>query len=252
MFFILSKLLTFIIHPFIWILALFIGSLISKKPNRKKYLFIAGLVFCFLFSNQFIYNEVALVWEHQIPSQIAHHKNYGVAIVMGGIAGTDIENDLYSFNKNAERLLNVLPYYFENKVDKILIAGGSGKLFQGEKEAEVIQKYLLSVGVDQRDILLDTNSRNTHENALYTSKIIAEKDLKGPFLLSTSAVHMPRSFACFQKKGIPVVPYPVDYTGKKSYDLGLILFPKPEVISYWYWLIHEWVGMLSYRLMGYC
>ena len=47
-------------------------------------------------------------------------------------------------------------------------------------------------GVRKKDILLENQSRNTHENAIYSLKIIEEENIEGKVLLITSAFHMRR------------------------------------------------------------
>ena len=88
-------------------------------------------------------------------------KKFDVAIILGGISNYDEFHNQTIFHGNSERLINVLPLYFSGQVKKILFAGGSGRLDKQNVEAIHIEKYLMSLGVKQRDILLDTNSRNT-------------------------------------------------------------------------------------------
>ena len=65
-------------------------------------------------------------------------------------------------------------------------------------------------GLDARRILVETRSRNTYENAVY-SKELAQPQPGQIWLLVTSANHMPRAVGCFRAVGFDVIPYPVDY-----------------------------------------
>lgn len=250
MFFILSKVLFFLIQPLVWAVVLLVLSMHSKVEKRRKRYRISALAVLLFFSNQFIFNEVSRVWENQTPA-FQSSEQYDVAIVLGGISNYDKHHFQSAFYGNSERLINVLPLYFNGQVKKILFAGGSGRLDKQNVEAVHIEKYLLSLGVKQEDILLDTQSRNTYENAKFALQLIKKTDL---LLLSTSATHMPRSLACFKKLGAYPTPFVVDYVSYEDnrFNLDKLLVPNPRVIHYWYWLLHEWTGILSYKLKGLC
>ena len=69
-------------------------------------------------------------------------------------------------------------------------------------------------------------------------------------LLITSAFHMPRSVALFQKAGISVMPWPVDYRTRG--DLGLRLdFTQPSLnAQITSTAAREWMAIIGYRLAG--
>ena len=250
MLFILSKVLFFLLQPLVWVVTLLILSLGSKVTIRRRTYQITALVVLFLFSNQFIFNKLCRLWENQIPAFQSTEK-FDVAIVLGGISNFDDIHNQPAFHGNSERLMNVLPLYFSGQVKKILFAGGSGRLDKENAEAIHIKKYLLSLGVKQKDILLDTNSRNTYENAKFALQLVNQNNR---LLLSTSATHLVRSLACFEKMGVSPTPFPVDYMSyeENRFDLDKLLIPSPRVLMQWYWLLHEWVGILIYKVRGYC
>ena len=250
MFFFLSKILTFLLQPLVWVVVLLLLSICSKVQKRRKRYRISALVVLLFFSNQFIFNEVSRVWENQIPAYQGT-KTFDVAIVLGGLSNFDEFHNQHAFHANTERLMNVLPLYFNGQVKNILFAGGSGRIDKQNIEAIFIEKYLISLGVKKEHILLDTKSRNTYENAKYAVGLISKND---KLLLSTSASHMPRSLACFKKLGVSPTPFPVDYVSyeKNRFNVDKILVPDASTINYWYLLLHEWVGTLSYKLKDYC
>ena len=77
-------------------------------------------------------------------------------------------------------------------------------------EAETARRNLLGLGVPDQDIILETESRTTGENAKYTALFLKERGFKRP-LLVTSAYHMQRSVLNFEKYGVPVTPFPAGY-----------------------------------------
>jgi len=134
-----------------------------------------------------------------------------------------------------------------------LISSGSGNLFNPDsREALIVQKYLLEIGIPSRDILVESESRNTRQNAVNSAEILNKSYPNGKFILVTSGYHIPRAEKCFKKLGIDVTLYGVDhYAGFRKYSLRNILLPKTYALFKWDLLIHEWVGMVSYKIMGY-
>lgn len=253
MFFFLSKVLSFFLQPLSWVFTLLILSFVVKKPKIKKRFLISAIAVLFVFSNPFIFNVCSYNWEVELTDPLLLEDTFDVAIVLGGIVKSEEDKNQLQFASNSDRILMVLPLYFSGKVKKILISGGSGNLSQDEIEADVLAKYLYQLGVNPRDIIQETKSRNTYENAKFSAEILKEGFPSAKFLLSTSSTHMKRSLSCFKKQGIECTPFSVDKINRYSdFDLSHLLIPQPYILSNWYWLIHEWIGMLIYKLYAYC
>ena len=77
-----------------------------------------------------------------------------------------------------------------------------------------MKEILEVMGVPGRSMLLERNSRNTYDNALYTAVVLNNKNIKR-ILLVTSAFHMRRAVALFEKQGFDVVPAISPNPGKK-------------------------------------
>lgn len=253
MFFILSKVLLFILLPIVWITAILVFSILTKNPKKRKKGIIAVLILILFFSNDFIINETFRLWEED-PVSIASLPNYEVGIILTGITNTGKESeDRVYFQKGADRLLHTVQLYKLGKIKKILITGGAAKLI-GEGVAEAIQlrKVLLFCGVNEQDIILEDQAKNTRENALFSKRALDSLDIKGNQLLITSAFHMRRAKGCFKKVELSVDIYPVDYY---TYDRKLtpdkILIPSEAALGKWALLIHEVTGYVVYKVTGY-
>jgi uncharacterized SAM-binding protein YcdF (DUF218 family) len=75
-------------------------------------------------------------------------------------------------------------------------------------------EYLKFQGVPAQVIQLETQSRSTHENALYSASIL--KQLPGSKVLLTSDFHMFRARRAFARVGIQVSPRPIPDVIKRS------------------------------------
>jgi uncharacterized SAM-binding protein YcdF (DUF218 family) len=94
---------------------------------------------------------------------------------------------------------------------------------------------------------------NTYEEALSMSKLVKTKGWKS-VLLVTSASHMRRSVATFEKQGINVIPVPCAFRSKVNQIEASPWWPtrpdagKIELVSIW---LYETIGYAAYRARGW-
>ncbi len=240
--------------PLIWIIIALGISLFSKNPKRKRIALVTATVLLLVFTNPFLSNEAWLLWE-RAPKPIGELPNYDAAIILTGLTELDKSpHDRVYTNKGADRVLHTIQLYKQGKFPYIIISGGTGSLRNNlTPEAVSLQKILLNAGVPNDAILIEDKSRNTYENATFTKKLLDQRtDLK-KLLLVTSAFHMRRSEACFQKAGILADTYPADfYTYNRSWAFDKLIVPNEKVLYHWQKLIHEVAGFLIYKMVGYC
>ena len=130
----------------------------------------------------------------------------------------------------------------------------SGGTLYRISEAAVIGNYLTTLGVPEERLILETQSRNTYENATNVAAILAEEDVRGPILLVTSAMHMHRAVKSFELAlngtDITICPVSVDYQGLPQLQLyGWV--PQMTSLVKFDHLLHELVALLMYRLKGW-
>ncbi len=254
MFFALSKILFYLVMPATWIAASLLYAVCTKNPRRKKAALYASLFLFLFFGNLAIVNIAMRSWE-PAPVKISELPDYELGIVLSGVVNLDMEpRDRVYFSKGADRVLHTVQLYKLGKLKKILITGGTGKLL-GEKISETpeLKKIFLLCGVPDSVLILETESRNTYENAIFSKHVIDSLNLTGKKLLITSAFHMPRSKGCFDKAGIVTDIFPVDFNASQSTDWtpDVWLIPSEKAFINWYVLIREWLGSAMYRLAGY-
>jgi len=250
MFFIISKILAFLLCPAYWV---YIGVLIyffTKKPKRKKTILIITLSLTFLLTNNVIYKKTMLWW--QLPRQeIKKGTQYEAGILLGGMYTFDNVKQGY-FNDACDRFIETNKLYQSGIIKKIIISGGSAAvLFKEPLEADSLKKEFLLCGVKEQDIIIDSRSRSTFENAIYTKKITDSLHLKPPFALITSAFHMRRSLKVFRKQQIDVVPVTSNYiVVNNNMSPEQYILPNPQLLNEWGLIIKEWIGILMYSLSG--
>ncbi len=250
MFFILSKLLFFFIQPFNWILFLFILHLVTKNKRVKKRFLIASIILFVMFSNSYLHNEIELARQVN-ENGIEVGKQYEVGILLGGMAGYD-KNNVGHFSGAADRFIQTNILYHQGVIKKILITSGSANLvYKQLGEADFIVEELIKSGVPAKDILKENKSRDTYENATFSKHIIDSLHLKGPFVLISSAFHLPRAMKVFKKVGLQVIPYPSAFVAvKKIYSWQDYILPSLNVLMEWDGTIKEIIGTVVYKITG--
>tara|TARA_B110000285_G_scaffold164175_1_gene183318 strand:+ start:2050 stop:2817 length:768 start_codon:yes stop_codon:yes gene_type:complete len=254
MFFILSKTLLFLISPFFWfILSIGIFFFTKKKGLKRKSKWISIIIF-FLFSNSVIFSEFCGLWE--VPgTTIKAIKKHDVAIVLGGMFEFNSDTKSISIRRQGDRLIQAINLYKMNKVDKILITGDSGFITdRGLHEAKQVKELLILWGIPTNDIITEEKSKNTHENALETAKILRKSyPHMNRFILVTSGIHMKRALSCFEKEGLTCTSFSTDlYTNQTgNYYWDQYFIPNMDNFNQWNKLNKEISGFLIYKIMGY-
>lgn len=264
MYYLASKLLTFLLHPFNWIFALLLFSVMIRSGRLKKRIRIFSLFLFIVFGNRALINTVYQRIEPQplLQETITAPFEYGV-VLGGGFAGLNKRlPDRIQFNDHINRLTEGMELMGSGKLDKLILSGGEGGL-QRDKEAESLHSlsFLKEINWPDSIILTETTSRNTYENARNVKHMLdslgAEAPgakapgAKAPILLITSALHMPRAAACFRQQGISFTPYPADYQQWDKVPFPQYFFPQLRCFDEWQAIFREWVGMAVYRLKGY-
>ena len=254
MFFILSKILAFLIAPYTW---LFFGLiyLLKKLWNTPYKKWVLGFtIFMYVISNSFLVDEVVRAWEYCDDDIYLKDTKYDLAIVLGGMGRIDERQDRFDFSQSGDRLFQTLELYHKQRVKKLLITGGSGSISKPHhREAVYIKKYLENINIPDSNIIIENNSKNTYENAIFTKRVLDSIHFKGSILLVTSSFHMRRSLAIFEKAGYKnVTPFVTNkITGIRKVEFDYCFIPNIEAIFNLNLVLHEIVGYATYKLKGY-
>lgn len=256
MFFILSKILLFLIKPLVWVAVLLIAGYVLKSKKKKKRAYAAATIILILFSNDFIANRILKAWEYD-PIPINELTNYDAGIVLTGVANTEIKpHDRVYFNKGADRVTHAAQLYKEGKIAKIVISGGTGKLIERSDdipEADNIAQFYLLIGIPPEDIIIENQSQNTYQSAINCKALLHSLYPSGRHLVITSAFHQRRSMGCFRKAGLDADPFSCDFYADRSgeFNLSSLLIPTPAAIRNWEIMLKEWMGIAAYTAAGY-
>ncbi len=189
--------------------------------------------------------------EDRFPQPRALLAHVDGIVVLGGAIDLD-ESALKgtpALNERAQRLTTFLTLARLYPKAQLVFSGGDAHVIQrGPTEADVARRLFADLGLDDRRVVFEDRSRNTHENAVYSRRLVKPKPGR-IWLLVTSAADMPRAIGCFRDVGWQVVAYPADYHAQGwTFDLTPDLVSGLVVAD---WATHEWIGLLYYRLRGW-
>jgi uncharacterized SAM-binding protein YcdF (DUF218 family) len=130
---------------------------------------------------------------------------------------------------------------------KLVLSGGM--LSFGVKECETMRNIAVALGVDQNKILLEGDSRDTKSQAENLRKLIQDR----PFIVVTSAQHMPRTMALMKGQNLNPVPAPTAFcisAEEEDPDGWHFPFPSLGYLGTSHRALHEHVGKLWAKIRG--
>jgi uncharacterized SAM-binding protein YcdF (DUF218 family) len=253
MFLYAEKLLPILIYPLGLVLLLCIAAFTLSFADRHRILRVSialAVVLLWIASTPAFAGMLINILEEQnppVPIETISPKD--VAIVLGG----DLARPQAHLGGAGDRLMQAALLWRAGKVQTIIVTGGKLPWERGlASDASLAVKPLQAYGVPRDSIIVEGNSRNTHENAINTAAIWRDKHFCSG-LLVTSAFHMPRALASFRKLGLELAPWPADFKGQ-SYPLINNVFdilPDASALATTTTAIKEWLGLAIYRLRGW-
>ncbi len=128
----------------------------------------------------------------------------------------------------------------------IIVSGGtvSGQV----SEAAVAKRFLVDLGVQEKDIIIEGSSRDTVENALFVKEIFKKKGYKKG-LLVTSAYHIRRSEFIFKQTGFDIYIHSCGISTGKNKVLSIYDFlPNIGSLNQAAVTAREAIGLLFYYI----
>jgi uncharacterized SAM-binding protein YcdF (DUF218 family) len=240
-----SNIVSFFLSPLNWVFVFVIAAYFFRKASHKKICRFMAVCIFIVFGNQWLLTWYAKKWQPE-PVAINNNLKYSCGIVPGGFASPDAEGKGY-FNSTADRFIQAEKLYKLGIIKNILISGGNGKFDNTNFHEGAWAKNELSVmGIPDSAIFVEDRSNDTFDNAVYAKQILDSLQLRAPYLLITSAYHIPRASLIFKNAGVITTPFPCNYIEGRG-DVSFSSFiPNPSVLSGWNYYLKETAGYLWY------
>lgn len=250
--FVVSKLLSAITQPAFWLLLLWLLSLLlpSRRQKLARSLQWLGLVSMVLLGVMALPDALVRPLENRypVPTEAQLAQSAGVIVLGGALERPEIfqTHRQVPLGNSAERMSVPVGWMQRYPQLELVFSGGEGRLLKtGVTEAEMAGQFYAEQGLDMRRVQLEDGARTTRENAQRVAQLLGER-CRQPWLLVTSAWHMPRSMEEFAATGCQITPYPVDFlTGD---DTPWSEYSLANGLLRWQTALHEWLGLLAYRV----
>ncbi|MFA7575239.1 MAG: YdcF family protein [Arcobacteraceae bacterium] len=171
-----------------------------------------------------------------------------LVVLSGGITEESLSGKAEIGEITLARLYGAYLIYNRSKYP-IWVTGGI--LFNHKdatSSATIMKQVLINLGVPFDNVFIEEKSRTTYENAIFTIEEIKKQGYK-EIILVTSALHMRRSVQSFEDDQLTIIPAPVNYLFENKNPGILSILPNRESWEHNLRALHEWIGLLYYRIL---
>jgi uncharacterized SAM-binding protein YcdF (DUF218 family) len=185
------------------------------------------------------------------PKRAADYPAADAIVVLGGTSAPVVPPRLEAEEMNGARLQMAARLYKAGKAPTVIVSGGPYRLPDGTfgAEARDMAAVLRAFGVPDAAIRIEAESRNTYENARFVARELV-LGRRQRVLLVTSAFHMPRAVAHFQKEGVDAIPAPSSFLSGSHWGPIGGCVPDPARLANTQLAVKEYVGRFVYWLLG--
>ncbi|MDD2450670.1 MAG: ElyC/SanA/YdcF family protein [Sulfurovum sp.] len=198
------------------------------KSRRAKQFFMGAIVWFGVVTHAQISSLLLLPLESQyekiekIPAEIEY------ILLLGG--------------DKERRAWEAIRLYRKIEGAKIVTSGYS--MHDRLSDAYKASKLLIEAGVRPEDIMMQEDVKDTKEEAAKMKERVGDR----PFLLVTSAYHMPRSMILFQQEGLSPIPAPADFNDRGEDSIWSLF--RARHLEKTERAVHEYIGLLWVYLRG--
>jgi uncharacterized SAM-binding protein YcdF (DUF218 family) len=242
----------FLLPPGNVILLMLLGYFVARRfPMLGKFLVFSGFTLLVLLSTPLVanYNASLLEGDRALTPKDLFYLNAQAIVILSG--GRNINAPEYGGQDTlSQATLERVRYgaWLQRQLRlPILVTGGTVFTSEHAGEAQLMRDTL------QRDYHIpvrwvESESRNTWENARLSAAILKQAGVKRIFLVTT-AFHMPRARMAFEANGLEVIPAPTGFIGQRG-DAPLVMefLPSIKALRNNYFVLHEMLGIAWYKL----
>ena len=248
-----------LIYPvgFIW-LALLIGTIVFYRRKQKGAALFCAILCVFVYVigatplPEFL---MAQLEKPYINTTVANAAPADAVIVLGGYINASSHDSFgFSFTSATDRMITGVEMLRQRKA-RALILGGGPTRFEGERTSEGhrVANFLKTWKVGEGEVIGLDACMSTREEAERV-KVLMEERKWTNLVLVTSAFHMTRAMATFQKVGIKTRPVACDFEAMPVMESDTTAFRLVPIIDHIRTLslyLHEVIGWYYYSARGW-
>ena len=252
--FIQSKTLGLLTEPLAYVALMMIAGLALRRfmPRRSVAVQIAAVALLIAVGFEAVPNAIVRRLESSYVVAPQDISSYVGMVILGGVFLPSDSNNTRNIGLNdaAERAVVPVALLRSYPRLKIVFSGGDDeqRLRASQSEAGRARVFFNAMGVSPDTVTYERESRTTAENAAFSARL-AGVNKSEPWLLVTSAWHMPRSLAAFHKAGWSnITALPVDF--RSNADVPALSYSLDRGLSLWRIALHEYAGYVWYQVNG--
>src|SRR3990170_4403459 len=232
--------------------------LFTRKQKAGKIIITIGVILFTLLSYSALSNTFLRQLEYRYPplitttaSDFAPDEEVPQVrwiVVLGGghISDPNIPITSQLSGASLVRLIEAIRLHNQIPGSKLILS--EGKVFDPVPCAETMAEVAKALGVKQEDLILESESKDTIDEARIIKSIVGNDK----FILVTSASHMPRSMDMFKKLGMQPIPAPAGYIMKEKQGISPgDFFPSSGELSKAEGVIYEYLDLLWAKVRGH-
>ena len=207
------------------------------------------------FSNYFISNTLWILLEYPFKRLDYSLINYadGIVVLSGGRHLPPGDSEIIEWS-DPDRFLSGIELFRAKKSNKLIFTGGASPFnVDLPPEGNIYIDEAISMGIPIKNLYTTETVFNTIQEAKAVKKLLSKEFTKKQkkIILVTSAFHMKRAKKLFEREGLLVQPYPVDFKISKSFFKSLYnptaWIPSASNLNESSKAIREIIGRIIYR-----
>lgn len=212
---------------------------LSRWQKTGKILLSVACLSLALLSLQPVADGLLAPTENRYPTWQGQQKVAYVVVLGGGYTwNPEWAPGSNMIGNSLPRLVEGIRLWRENPGSKMIFTGAAAQN-NPVSSAEVTSRVAQSLGVPLNEIITLEKPRDTRQEAAEVAKIVVNQ----PFLLVTSASHLPRAMIFFQQQGLHPLPAPANQLAIASpLNIWERVIPSPLWLGHSDRAIYEWLG----------
>ena len=244
----LHKVLPLFLSPLAIVLFLMLLGVLIKRRGLVfaafLFLYSASIPFTSVNLTQFVEGDALKLSTADAP------KSDAIVVLGGMIDWIKTSHGVAPEWVDADRFWDGIALVKAGRAPRLIFTGGKLPWQLGdETEGDVLKRFAMLAQVPEDQILVTGKVENTDEEAQAVANMLDPAHQS--IILVTSAFHMHRAKALFDKRGFDVFAYPVDFKAGGQLDWKTAFLPNPGALSGTDLCLRELLGRLYYRVKTY-
>ena len=200
------------------------------------------------FVADFLWKLVEYPWQ-RIDENDAPTADAIIVLSSGGRPQAPGKSNIYEWG-DPDRYFAGISLFQKGKAPKLFFTGGTTPYGRGLKdEGTLYKEHAISLGIPSYAISTTSKVVNTAQEAIEIRRNLNQINSSSEILLVTSAFHMKRAKKLFERQGLLVHPFPVDFKASRvsEWQSPYKWIPNAKSLSRSSNALRELLGRIMYR-----